>query len=199
MSNTLLGSPIPYTFIDFLLDETGSMSSCANATMIGYDDFVAAQRSEEGECFLTLAKFDSRGIRVPYVDLPIGMVPPLSFHPGATTNLYDCIGERLASVLNTPRQGSSLFVIMTDGGDNASHTYDINSARLLVEKAQEAGVVIVFLGPDDSALTVGERLGIPKGNIKSFHTDRMRETMNDLTVATTAFRAGTSDSKSFFA
>lgn len=199
MLNDPQGSSVPFTFINFLLDETGSMTSCARATEIGFDDFVATQKNEDGECFLTLAKFDSRGIRVPYIDLPIGMVPPLSFHPGATTNLYDCIGERLAVVLEAPPEGKSLFVIMTDGGDNASHTYDINSARALVEKAQEAGVVVVFLGPDDSALTVGERLGIPKGNIKSFHTDKMRETMSDLTVATTAFRAGTSDSKSFFA
>ena len=187
------------TFIDFLLDETGSMGSCANATMIGYDDFVAAQRSEGGECYLTLAKFDSSSIRTPYENLPISMVPPLSFHPGASTNLYDCIGDRLSAVLSQHRYGKSLFVIMTDGGDNASRTYNVESARTLIQQAQDNGVVVVFLGPNDSALDVGTRLGIPTGNIKSFHTHKMRETMTDLTNATTAFRAGTSDAKSFFA
>ena len=187
------------TFIDFLLDETGSMGSCANATMIGYDDFVTAQRNEGGECFLTLAKFDASSIRTPYENLPIEMVPPLSFYPGSSTNLYDCIGDRLTAVLNQDRFGKSLFVIMTDGGDNASRRYTIETARTLIEQAQDNGVVVVFLGPNDSALDVGTRLGIPTGNIKSFHTDKMRETMSDLTNATTAFRAGSTDAKSFFA
>jgi hypothetical protein len=187
------------TFIDFLLDETGSMGGCSDATMIGFDDFVAAQRTEGGECFLTLAKFDSTSIRTPYENLPITMVPPLSFHPGASTNLYDCIGDRLSAVLEQARYGKSLFVIMTDGGDNASRRYTIESAATLIQQAQDNGVVVVFLGPNDSALTVGTKLGIPTGNIKSFHTTKMRETMNDLTNATTAFRAGTSDAKSFFA
>ncbi|PZR74877.1 MAG: hypothetical protein DI537_45525, partial [Stutzerimonas stutzeri] len=77
--------------------------------------------------------------------------------------------------------------------------YTIETARTLIEQAQDNGVVVVFLGPNDSALDVGTRLGIPTGNIKSFHTDKMRETMSDLTNATTAFRAGSTDAKSFFA
>lgn len=186
------------TFIDFLLDETGSMQTCADATMIGFDDFVATQRTGGGECFLTLAKFDSTAIRTPYENLPISMVPPLSFHPGSTTNLYDCIGDRLVRVLEQDRYGKSLFVIMTDGGDNASRRHSVESAAILIQQAQDNGVVVVFMGPNDSALTVGTRLGIPTGNIKSFETDRMRETMNDLTQATTAFRAGTTSAESFF-
>jgi hypothetical protein len=187
------------TFIDFLLDETGSMQSCANATMIGFDDYVAAQKSEGGECFLTLTKFDSTSIRTPYENLPISMVPPLSFHPGSTTNLYDCIGDRLAATLSQDRYGKSLFVIMTDGDDNASLRFTIESARTLIQQAQDNGIVVVFMGPDDTALNVGSKLGIPTGNIKSFHTDKMRETMSDLKAATKAYRAGNTDAKKFFA
>jgi hypothetical protein len=175
------------------------MGSCADATMIGFDDYVTAQKAQGGECFLTLAKFDSSSIRTPYENLPISMVPPLSFHPGASTNLYDCIGDRLSAVLSQDRYGKSLFVIMTDGGDNASRRYTIETAATLIQQAQDNGVVVVFLGPNDSALSVGTSLGIPTGNIKSFHTTKMRETMRDLNASTTAFRAGTSDSKSFFA
>lgn len=186
------------TFIEFLLDETGSMDSCKNATMVGFDDYVASQR--HGGCFLTLVKFDSDGIRTPYENLPIDMVPPLSFHPGKMTNLYDCIGGRLEAVLKQERDGLSLFVIMTDGDDNASRRFTITAARSLIETAQDSGVTIVFLGPDESALKVGTQLGIPKGNIKSFHTTKMRETMGDLNTATSAFRASGADtSKSFFA
>ncbi len=187
------------TFIDFLLDETGSMSSCSNATRVGFDDFVKEQQTQPGACFLTLSKFDSDSIRTPYENLPIAMVPPLSFHPGQMTNLYDCIGMRLKAVLDQARPGRSLFVIMTDGGDNQSRTYTIETARDLVVRAQDSGIVVVFLGPNDSALTVGTKLGIPTGNIKSFHTDKMAETMGNLTSATKAFRAGTADNSNLFA
>ncbi len=90
------------TFIDFLLDETGSMGSCANATMIGYDDFVAAQRSEGGECYLTLAKFDSSSIRTPYENLPISMVPPsavLHQHHDLTPDALADLDQRIVPLV----------------------------------------------------------------------------------------------------
>lgn len=186
------------TFIDFLLDETGSMSSCRQATIDGYSDYIESLKQDSQACYLTLCKFDSNGLRTPYVNLAVEMIPRLSFYPGSMTNLYDCIGERLSEVLDQERSGKSLFVIMTDGGDNSSTRYNINTARDLILHAQDRGVVVVFLGPNDSALDVGAKLGIPTGNIKSFHTDKMRETMDDLTVATTAFRAGTSSAANFF-
>lgn len=197
--DTYAESGNPPTFIDFLLDETASMQSCANATRHGFDEFVTKQREEEGECFLTLTKFDSQGVKTPYEYLPLEMVPPLSFFPGASTNLYDCIGDRLTAILDTTQTGKSLFVIMTDGGDNMSHRYTIDTARDLVVRAQSMGIVVVFLGPSESALSVGTRLGIPEGNIKSFRTEDMHETMSNLTESTTAFRAGTTSARGFFA
>ncbi len=186
------------TFIDFLLDETGSMSICESQTRAGFDNFVAGQREVEGQCFLTLAKFDSGSVKIPYENLDLGMVPELSFYPGGGTNLYDCIGDRLSAVMDQNRGGKSLFVIMTDGADNASQRYNISSARELVLRAQELGVVVVFLGPDHDALKVGTSLGIPEGNIKPFDTANMKSTMSSLNNATTAFRAGTSASTEFF-
>jgi hypothetical protein len=187
------------TFIEFVLDETGSMQSCYDATLIGYDDFVAEQRKQIGACYLTLSKFDSMGIRTPYENLPIEMVTPLTFEPGQMTNLYDTIEVRLAAALGAFTTGKALFVIMTDGADNQSRPDAIDRARDLIIRAQDSGMAVLFLGPTDSALNVGKRLGVHDGNIKSFHTTKMRETMRDVSTATKAFRAGTADNTNLFA
>lgn len=181
----------PITFIDFLLDETGSMRSCAGATCAGFDAFVATQASAPGECFLTLSTFDSTGIRTPYENLRIGAVLPFSFHPGDMTNLFDCMGERLVSVMEQEREGMSLFVVMTDGGDNASMSWTMESVRDLVVRAQERGVVVLFLGPPGQAMEVGSGLGIPADRVRPFDTAQMRETMDEVSAVVTAYRSGT--------
>lgn len=181
----------PITFIDFLLDETGSMRRCASATRAGFDAFVAAQAAEPGECFLTLSTFDSNGVRTPYQNLRIGAVLPLSFSPGDRTNLFDCMGERLVAVMDQEREGTSLFVVMTDGDDNASRSWTIESVCDLVARAQERGVVVLFLGPPGLAMEVGAGLGIPPERVRQFDTQRMRETMDEVSAVVTAFRSGT--------
>jgi len=203
MSNLALGAQLdacpelPPFFIEFLLDETGSMGSCLPATKAGFNNFVESQRGA-GQCYLTLAKFDSSGVKVPYENLDINMVPSLSFFPGSMTNLYDCIGTRLSAILSSPREGRTLFVIMTDGGDNASRTHTCSSARSLIEQAQNEGIVVVYLGPSSDALRVGSDLGIPEGNIKPFDTSNMEEVMTTVSAATTAFRAGATSDANFF-
>lgn len=180
----------PITFIDMLLDETGSMSRCASATRAGFDAFVAAQASEPGECFLTLSTFDSTGVRTPYENLRIGAVLPLSFFPGATTNLLDCMGERLSAVMHQDRQGRSVFVVVTDGDDNASVTWTERTVRELVLRAQSLGIVVLFMGPAGDAEAVAGRLGIPGHCVRPFSTERMRETMDEMSAVVTAFRSG---------
>jgi hypothetical protein len=186
------------TFIDFLLDETGSMASCKLETITGYDNFVKSQNDTQTKCYITLSKFDSSGIRIPYENLDVNMVPSLSFYPGSMTNLYDCIHSRLSHRLeNYSNQANNLFVIMTDGEDNTSRQ-GIDDVRSLIVMAQDKGIMVVFMGPSQTALIVGQQLGIPEGNIKPFDVANMNQTMAAVTTATKAFRAGTVSSEGFF-
>lgn len=202
MSDDLMASPcvMPHsTFIDFLLDESGSMGSCRNPTVAGFNNFVKDQAEQSGECYLTLTKF-SNSVMTPYENLDITLVPELTFSPNGGTRLFDSIGDRLERII--PLASSSvisLFVIMTDGEDTSSHRYSVNTAREIITRAQDAGVIVVYLGPSASALAVGVQLGIPDGNIKPFDTSNMEATMATLNVATSAFRAGETTSKTFFA
>ena len=192
--------------IEFLLDETGSMSSCRNATVGGFNDYLNEQKSVTGECLLTLTKFEGGNLVTPYQDLDIGLVPEMTdrmFVPKGGTNLFDAIGdrimkmrERMSSWDNSPKV---LFVVMTDGGDNASYRYDSSSIKELVTELEATERwTFVYLGANQNALQVGAKMGFSEGNIRSFETAQMRETMNDLSRATTVYRASGDATKNFF-
>lgn len=184
------------TIIEFLLDETGSMGSCKPATVNGFNDFLSEQRSQAGTCLLTLTKFDTAGQKTPYMDIDIRMTPDMQpdwFIPGGGTNLRDTIGARLASLkqrLETwGTKPNVLVVVMTDGDDNASREYSEDVISKALKSYMEEGWTFVYLGADPRALATGNRLGFPEGNVKSFATNKMRETMQNLATATTAYRA----------
>src|ERR1700748_77800 len=143
------------TIIEFLLDETGSMSSCKNETVAGFNDFLAEQQRQAGKCLLSLTKFDTNGQRSPYVDIDVNMIPAMHpdwFLPGASTNLRDTIGVRITSLQDRLRtwtiEPNILFVVMTDGGDNASRQFDEQDITRALGQHMEMNWTFVYLGAD---------------------------------------------------
>lgn len=184
------------TIIEFILDETGSMASCKNATIAGFNDFLGEQRKQPGNCLLSLTKFDTGGQKTPYVDVNVHMVPNMQdawFLPGGGTNLRDTIGARLSSLKQRlegwTTKPNVLVVVMTDGDDNASREFGEATIKAALGAYMEEGWTFVYLGADQDALTTAKRLGFPEGNIKSFASSQMRQTMQTLAAATTAYRA----------
>jgi hypothetical protein len=202
----------PYcpTLIEFILDETGSMSGCKNAVIDGFNAFLDEQRALETPCALTLTKFDTCGLRTPFTDLGVGMVPyltPSTFLPNSGTNLHDAIGmrttalaERLAAFATRP---NALVVVMTDGEENGSHTWSQQGIRELIGQHTALGVTFVYLGSTPYALSVAANLGFAPGNARQFEASRTRETFTDLARAATAYRAtrtvAATTSNTFFA
>lgn len=114
------------THLYFLLDRSGSMQSIKDDTEGGFDAFIAEQRSQPGDCRVTLAQFDDRYEEV-YQDVPVADVPPLSLSPRGSTALLDSIGRllgeaggRLAALPEHERPGVVIVGIMTDGHENSS-------------------------------------------------------------------------------
>lgn len=196
--------PIPPTIIEFLLDETQSMSRFLEQTLAGYQDFVDDQRKQGGTCLFTLTKFDTRGLRTPYLDLDIGMVPYLSattYLPTASTNLYDAIAERIAArreQLTTwdivPRV---LFVCMTDGEDNSSRRSE-TAVRDDILQASADEWTFVYLGAYPRSDVVAQRLGFRPDNIRCFQGAQMATTMQELSEATRAYRASATTKQDFY-
>lgn len=192
------------SIIEFLLDETGSMSSCKSATIGGFNAYIDEQRQDnQSLCLLTLTKFDTIGLRTPYVDMDVHMVPYLNentFLPNSFTNLRDSICARITNLQERLQNWNIvpkiLLVVMTDGADNSSKN-SVEYTRNLVETASENGWMCVYLGANQNAEQVGLSLGFKEGNIRSFETAEMSETMRELATATTAFRA-TATTNNFF-
>lgn len=173
------------TFIDIVLDETGSMS--APQTKAGFDDFITDQKTMDGQCYLTLTKFDSSGIKTPYENLSLHSVPPLSFFPGSTTNLYDVVGKRVSEVKDL--SGRRLVVVITDGCDNASREFSAEKVKTLVTEARSKGISFLYFGADTRASEIGQSMGFTASEITVFRANEIRETMAVASNATRAFRA----------
>lgn len=177
------------TFIDILLDETGSMSSCHDATVAGFNKFVADQREVPGACYLTLTKFDSGNLKTPYQHLSLEMVPELSFHPGGGTNLYDVVGQRVSAILDNPPPGRALVVVITDGEENASTEYRRpEQVKEVVERAIQQGITFLYFGAGHRARQTAEQMGFPGNVINEFDTRRMAQTMKKISQQAQAFR-----------
>jgi hypothetical protein len=185
----------PLTLIEFVLDETGSMNSCRDSTISGFNEYVNAQRNEMGDCLLSLTKFDSNSIQNIYTDKPIKEAPFLdrkSYRPDAMTNLYDAIGVRIRALevrlSEMAVKPSVLFVIMTDGDDNRSLEYTAASIKPLIKEKEDSGWTFVFLGANQDAWAVGRTFGMNHGNTMTYSTANMTKTMATLSTATTAYR-----------
>lgn len=182
------------TLIEMVLDETGSMSACKAETISGFNAFLDEQRGNNG-CMLTLTKFDTAGLRTPYVDLDVGMVPHLNdntYLPNLGTNLRDAIGERIEAIAartaDWPVQPHVLLVAITDGGDNASRRFSPEQIAALLRERTAQGWTFVYLGPKGSG-EIAESLGFAPGNIREFDVSEMTATMAAVSQATTVYCA----------
>jgi hypothetical protein len=156
------------THLYFLLDRSGSMQSIREDTIGGFDAFIAEQRTQPGQCRVTLAQFDDR-YDVVYADLPIGEVPGLELQPRGTTALLDAIGrllteagEHLAALPESERPGTVIVGIMTDGHENASKEWTHAAVKALIQQqTQTYGWEFLYMGADQDAIEVGTGLGVP--------------------------------------
>ncbi|WP_206074448.1 VWA domain-containing protein [Antribacter gilvus] len=156
-----------FTHIAMLLDRSGSMQAMKEATIQGFDLFMAEQKATPGRCTVTLAQFDDRYEEV-YADKPVEDVPSLVLEPRGTTALLDSIArlvhttsERLAAMSDEERPATVLVGIMTDGYENASKEYTNAAIKALVtEKETKDGWAFLYMGANQDAIEVGASLGV---------------------------------------
>lgn len=116
----------------FLLDRSGSMESCRDDTIEGYNSFVEAQKEFGGT--MTLYQFDHE-IKSVYENVPIENVVPLTrdtFEPRGGTALLDTMGYVLKK--DFPR--GTVVVVLTDGDENSSHDYTSKHIKDLIDMRQ---------------------------------------------------------------
>ena len=176
------------TEVVFILDRSGSMSGLEADTIGGYNSMLEKQKKEEGDVIFSTVLFDDR-TEVLHDRLSVHKVEALTdneYYVRGCTALLDAVGgaiEHIARVQKEmpeeERPEKTLFIITTDGMENASRRYDYKQVKKLVEKAKkEHGWEFLFLGANIDAISVAGRFGIDADYAVNYECDSAGTSLN---------------------
>ena len=186
------------TLINMVLDETGSMEICRDATISGFNEYIEALKKRKEKILFTLTKFDSRGIKLVCNSIRMADVQKLSrdtYVPGEMTPLYDAIAHTIKETENwvkIRKDIAVLTVIMTDGEENASRQYTRDKIFQLIKDKEKDGWTFVFLGANQDAWAIGQAIGLHKGNVMSYDVNKTSSTFKGLVSNTSCYLAANS-------
>ncbi len=168
------------TELVFILDRSGSMGGLESDTIGGFNGMLQKQKREEGEANVTTVLFDDQ-IEIIHDRFPIDVLKPLTdedYYVRGCTALLDAVGSTVKKVENIQKRlpeelkaENVIFVITTDGKENASQEYSANMVKKMIEKSQENGWQFLFLGANIDAVEEAEKLGIRKTHAASYKND----------------------------
>lgn len=157
------------TELVFILDRSGSMSGLENDTMGGFNSTIAKQKDQPGSGFVTTVLFDHK-VETLYERKPLEQVQKLTtkqYYVRGCTALLDAVGETIKRVNKaqkaaiTGRPAHTIFVITTDGMENASKHFTAEEVRKLIEKRKKKnGWEFIFLGANIDAVETAGSIGI---------------------------------------
>lgn len=190
------------TDITVVLDRSGSMSSVANDTKGGFDQFVNDQQKASGEANLTLVQFDNQYEFV-HRGKPIKDIPPLDFQPRGSTALLDAIGRaiietgaRLKGTSEHERPSKVVFVIITDGEENSSKEFKRSQINEMIKHQRDIYKwEFVFLGANQDVIKEAGDLGIATASAMSYaHNSRgVKAAFHTTSMNLSSYRAGDQD------
>ena len=169
------------TELVFILDRSGSMSGLEKDTIGGFNSMLEKQKQEPGQAYVSTYLFDNTAElihdRVPVKDVP-AMTEKVYFVRGCTA-LLDAIGQAIDHIKAIHRYARpedvpehTLFVITTDGMENASHHYSADRVKAMIEHEKEKyGWEFLFLGANIDAVATASHIGIGADRAVSFHND----------------------------
>ncbi|MDM5318133.1 VWA domain-containing protein [Fictibacillus sp. b24] len=175
------------TEIVFLLDRSGSMSGLEKDTIGGFNSFVKRQCELDGETVLTAVLFDDQ-YEVLCSGAPAKSVHLTSneYYVRGTTALLDAVGKtildvgyRLSQVNEEDRPGKIIFVITTDGMENASHEFSYEKVKDLIRHQQEKySWEFIFMGANIDVAKEAESIGIKEEN--AFHFEATNDGVENM-------------------
>ena len=170
------------TEIVFILDKSGSMSGFEGDTIGGFNATIEKQKKEEGTAFVSTILFSNES-EVLHDRVSIDEIAPLSereYYVGGGTALLDAIGGAITHIGNIHKYARAedvpehtVFIITTDGMENASRVYDVNRVREAIKRQSEKyGWEFVFLAANIDALETADRFGIGRDRAMNFNQDK---------------------------
>lgn len=176
------------TELVFILDRSGSMAGLERDTIGGFNSMLEKQRGEEGECVVSTVLFDHE-TTVIHDRVPIAQVPDLTerdYFVRGSTALLDAIGGAIHHTGNVHKYARkedvperTLFVITTDGFENASSKYTYKKVRHMVEhEKSKYGWEFIFLGANIDAAQEAGKFGIDASMSADYRCDGIGTALN---------------------
>ncbi len=169
------------TELVFILDRSGSMAGLEDDTIGGFNAMVEKQKKEEGDALLSAVLFDNKS-EVIYDRVNIQKIEPMTdrqYFVRGSTALLDAIGGAVHHIANVhkyareeDRPAKTIFVITTDGLENASRQYTYSEVQKMVQHEQEKhGWEFLFLGANMDAISAARSFGIRSDHAVRYNSD----------------------------
>lgn len=189
------------THIVVVLDESSSMISCWDQTISGFNEYMDGQKKDlkDGEeAWVTVVKFDGSNVWDLWTREDLRKLPKLTnetYHPSGTTNLLDAIGitiEKVDASLKAQKKKNRpavLFVIFTDGEENASRSFNNDMIKSLVKYREKKDWGFSFFGANIDAFSAGSAFGMQATNTMQYSTNAMAGTFKAASASTSRYRS----------
>lgn len=169
------------TELVFILDKSGSMSGLEEDTIGGFNAMLAKQQKQTGQAVVTTVLFDDK-YEVLHDRININGIKPITdreYFVGGCTALLDAVGKTISKIgkvqkytSDEERAAKVLFVITTDGMENASREYSYDKIKLMIERQKEKyGWEFIFLGANIDAVATAAKFGINEDRAANYHAD----------------------------
>ena len=189
------------TELVFILDRSGSMSGLEADTIGGYNAMLDKQKKEPGEAVITTVLFDDK-YELLHDRINLRGIAPITdkeYFVRGNTALLDAIGKTINKIGNVQKHTGKderaehvMFVITTDGMENASREFSYEKIRQMIEHQKSRyGWEFIFLGANIDALATAECFGIDKDRAANYMADGEGTTLNYEVISETVscFRA----------
>ncbi len=170
------------TELVFILDRSGSMSGLESDTIGGFNSMIKKQRKEEGECLVSTVLFDDES-EILHDRVKLTNIPEMTdrdYTVRGCTALIDAIGGAIHHIGNIHKYARpedvpehTMFIITTDGAENASHRYTADRVKKMIERQKEKyGWEFLFIGANIDAVETAGRYGIAPDRAVNYHADQ---------------------------
>ena len=170
------------TELVFILDRSGSMTGLESDTVGGFNTMIEKQKKQNVPCYVSTVLFNHTS-EVLYDRVKLGEVQKMTeedFFVGGSTALMDAIGGAIHHIGNIHKYirpedvpANTMFVIMTDGMENASRNYCSDRVQQMIEcQKKRYGWEFLFIGANIDAIETAARYGIDADRAVNYHADK---------------------------